>query len=97
MFGLAHPFDGGIAVRRRIPPVTMRHLQRMPPEMQLAHHEWQTTTVTLDELTPSDHLATAMLGLGDDTCVIEHHLIAVGIREQVAAEAADNAYRLSVA
>ena len=96
MFGLTHPFDGGIAVRRRIPPVTMRHLQRMPPTLQRAHHEWQTTTITLDELTRAHHLATAMLGLGDDACVIEHHLVALGIPAHVASEAADNAYRLGV-
>ena len=39
-------------------------------------------------------IAIPMLDLGDDTSVIEHHLVALGIRDAVAAEAADNAYRL---
>jgi hypothetical protein len=94
MFGLAHQIDGGLAVRRRIPPITMRHLQRMPDELQAAHHEWQTTTITLDELTRAHQLATTMADLGDDTAIIEHRLVALGIREPVAAEAADNVYRL---
>lgn len=94
MFGLAHPVDSGLAVRRRIPPITMRHLQRMPEQLQAAHREWQCTTVSLDELTRAHQLATTMLELGDDTSVIEHHLVALGVRDAVAAEAADNACRL---
>lgn len=94
MFGLAHPVDSGLAVRRRVPPITVRHLQRMPEQLQVAHHEWQCTTIGLDELTRAHQLATTMLDLGDDTSVIEHHLVALGVRDAVAAEAADNAYRL---
>lgn len=97
MFGMAHPIEGGLAVRRRIPTVSLRHLRRMPDEVQAAHAEWQHTTIGLDELTRAHHLATAMVGLGDDTVVIEHHLVALGVREAVAAEVADNAYRLKQA
>jgi hypothetical protein len=38
-----------------------------------------------------------MLDVGDDPSVIEHHLIALGVGDAVAAEVADNAYRLSQA
>ncbi len=97
MFGLAHPVDQGLAVRRRIPQVTLRHLQRMPEPLQAAHHEWQTTTIGIDELTRAHRLATTMLDLGDDSTVIEHHLVALGVSDAVAAEVADNAFRLSEA
>jgi hypothetical protein len=95
MFGLAHPVDHGLAVRRRIPQVTLRHLQRMPEPLQAAHHEWQRATVSIDELSRAHRLATTMLDLGDDTAVIEHHLVALGVPDAVAAEVADNAFRLS--
>lgn len=97
MFGLAHPIDDGLAVRRRIPRVTLRHLQRMPEPLQVAHHEWHTTTIGIDELTRAHRLASAMLDVGDDSTVIEHHLIALGVSDAVAAEVADNAFRLSQA
>ena len=97
MFGLAHPVDHGLAVRRRIPQVTLRHLQRMPEPLQVAHHEWQRTTVDVDEFTRAHRLATAMLDLGDESTVIEHHLVALGVSDAVAAEVADNAVRLSQA
>jgi hypothetical protein len=97
MFGLAHPIPDGLAVRRRVPPVSTRHLQRMPLDLQAAHERWQRATIGLDELTRAHQLATTMLRLGDDTSVIEHHLIALGVSDAVAAAAADNAYRLTQA
>ena len=97
MFGLAHPVDGGMAVRRRIPPVSLRHLQRMPEQLQAAHRDWQCTTISLDELTRAHRLATVMVEVGEDAAVIEHHLVALGVSDAVAAEAADNACRLAQA
>jgi hypothetical protein len=105
MFGLAHPVahtavtpgaapGPGLAVRRRVPPVTSRHVQRMPVTLQAAHHDWQCAVVPLDELTRAHTLATTMLDLGDDATVIEHRLVAVGVSAAVAAEVADNALRL---
>ncbi|HUS41326.1 MAG TPA: hypothetical protein VMY16_01550 [Ilumatobacteraceae bacterium] len=94
MFGLAHPIDGGLAVRRRVPPISFRHLRRMPESVQAAHADWLGTSIGVDELTRAHRLATTMLDLGDDPSEIEHHLVALGIGDAVAAEAADNAARL---
>jgi hypothetical protein len=94
MFGLAHPIDGGLAVRRRVPPISFRHLRRMPASVQAAHADWLDSAVGVDDLTRAHRLATTMLDLGDDPSVIEHHLVALGISDAVAAEAADNAARL---
>jgi len=97
MFGLAHPIEQGLAVRRRIPPVSFRHLQRMPDDVQMAHANWTRKTVGLDELTRAHRLALVLLDTGDDTSVVEHHLIALGVSDAVAAEAADNACQLAAA
>jgi hypothetical protein len=35
-----------------------------------------------------------MVEVGDDAAVIEHHLVALGVSDAVAAEAADNVFRL---
>lgn len=44
MFGLAHPLSGGFAVRRRLPDVANRHLQRLPADVQAEHAEWARRT-----------------------------------------------------
>lgn len=95
MFGLAHPIDGGLAVRRRIPPISFRHLRRMPESVQAAHAGWLDTAIGADELHRAHRLATTMLDLGDDPSEIEHHLVALGVSDAVAAEVADNAVRLA--
>ena len=94
MFGLAHPIAGGLAVRRRIPPVSLRHLRRMPDSVQATHAEWLHTAIGIDDVTRAHRLATTMLDLGDDPSVIEHHLVALGVRDAVAAEVAANTYQL---
>jgi hypothetical protein len=96
MFGLAHPIDGGLAVRRRVPPISFRHLRRMPEAVQADHAQWLHRSIGADELHRAHRLATTMLDLGDDVSEIEHHLVALGVSDAVAAEVADNAARLSL-
>jgi hypothetical protein len=95
MFGLAHTLPGGLAVRRRIPPIAQRHLRRMPEELQRAHADWDQRSVSLDELTRAHRLAMAMLDVGDEVELIEHQLLALGISRSVASAAADNAGQLA--
>jgi hypothetical protein len=97
MFGLAHPIDGGLAVRRRIPPVSYRHLRRMPEAVQAEHAAWLADRSEGDQFDRAHRLATTMLDVGDDPLVIEHHLVALGVAHGVAAQVADNACRLSQA
>lgn len=94
MFGLSHQTGDGIAVRRRVPTVAHRHLQRMPPSVQSAHRRWEDSAITVDALSRAHRLALALLESGDDIATIEHHLVALGIDDLTAAEAADNACRL---
>jgi hypothetical protein len=94
MFGMANPIPRGIAVRRRIPEVAQRHLRRMPDALRLAHADWEASTTSLDELERAHALAMAMREVGDDVLAIEHQLVALGVRDPVAAEVADNLVRL---
>lgn len=48
MFGLAQPMSDGYAVRRRIPQVALRHLKRLPAEVQAAHESWLRATAQID-------------------------------------------------
>jgi hypothetical protein len=94
MFGVAHRRTDGIAVRRRIPALSARHLRRMPDELQAMHADWIRTTIHVDELTRAHSLAATMFDLGDDPSVVEHQLVALGVRDAVASETVDNAVRL---
>ncbi|MEM9515924.1 MAG: hypothetical protein AAGA42_13820 [Actinomycetota bacterium] len=90
MFGAAHALSDGYAVRRRLPPVTSRHLRRLPNSVREAHDAWTTAVVTLDGLTRAHRLAMALRECGDDVAVIEHHLVALGVDQATAATVADN-------
>ena len=106
MFGMAHPLPGGgLAVRRRIPPVSYRHLRRMPEQLQLDHATWQpskgsstssggSSKGTSDAFARAHQLAMTMLDVGDDRNVIEHQLRALGVVSTVAAQVADNVAQL---
>ena len=50
IFGMAVARSDGWTVRRRMPAVTARHLQRLPEPVQARHDVWTRTTVRLDEL-----------------------------------------------
>jgi len=89
MFGVAAARSDGWAVRRRIPPISQRHLLRLPADLQERHREWAeaTRTVTLDALARAHTLATAMLDAGDDPSSVEGQLLAVGVPPPAAEEA----------
>jgi hypothetical protein len=40
-FGLARPHAGGLAVRRLLPPLSRRQLERLPVALQEAHRSWE--------------------------------------------------------
>jgi hypothetical protein len=40
IFGLAQFVGEALAVRRRVPTLPQRHLQRLPPSLQVAHGNW---------------------------------------------------------
>jgi hypothetical protein len=79
LFGAAQPISGGLAVRRRLPPVTTRHLQRMPEHLRRAHASWTRTVVDQTELERGLVLAAAMVAVGDDLDVVERQLLGLGV------------------
>lgn len=87
MFGVATQRSDGWTVRRRVPAISQRHLQRLPPELQAQHHQWTRTAVTLDALERAHALASAMIDVGDDPSVLEVQLVALGVPPVAAAEA----------
>jgi hypothetical protein len=86
MFGVAHDVSGGWAVRRRLPAVSQRHLERLPDDLRAAHTRWSHATVDLDTLERGRALALAMIESGDDQSMVEPQLIAVGVPPPAAAE-----------
>jgi hypothetical protein len=79
MFGAARGVDGGLAVRRKLPPVSARQLARMPPYLRNAHDAWRVRTTTPDELRRATLLAEAMRAAGDPPEAIERQLLGLGI------------------
>lgn len=88
LFGMSQTVPGGgLAVRRRVPPVAARHLARMPPQLQAMHQQWRVREYTLDDLERGRALAEVMVAAGDDPEVVERQLLAVGVSPAAAAEA----------
>ena len=90
LFGVSQPTDGGLAVRRRVPPVAARHLMRMPPHLRQAHQQWSlpATRISFDDLERARVLAEAMVETGDDPDAVERQLLALGVLPAAAIEAA---------
>jgi len=89
MFGVVQRLPDEWVVRRRVPLISQRHLLRLPVELQTAHQQWTTTTISLDSLGRAHALAAAMLAAGDDRGLLEPQLVAVGVPAPAAAEACE--------
>jgi hypothetical protein len=87
LFGMSQPVPGGLAVRRRVPPVAARHLARMPESLRAMHARWQVRECTIDDLERGCALAEVMVAAGDDPEVVERQLLAVGVPPAAAVEA----------
>ncbi len=89
LFGAAQPVDGGLAVRRRLPPVSARHLARMPDHLRDAHRGWLRAAVTHEaEVSRARILAAAMLEAGDAVDALERQLLGLGVPPPVATDVA---------
>jgi hypothetical protein len=87
LFGVSQQVPGGLAVRRKVPPVAGRHLARMPDALRAMHLQWQTREYSLSDLQRGRTLAEVMVNAGDDLEVVERQLLAVGVSPAAAAEA----------
>lgn len=92
LFGVAQGYCGGLAVRRRIPPVAARHLARMPDALRDAHPGWVGRPGgSSDGDERGRVLAAALAAVGDDIDAVERQLLALGVAPRVAARLAESA------
>jgi len=98
-FKLARPQGpGALGVRRRIPPLARRHLDRLPPTLQKMHDDWSTAqdrTGVLDEARRrSRRLALKLLDIGADRHAVELQLVRWRVHPAMAHEATEWALSL---
>jgi hypothetical protein len=84
LFGVAHELGGGLAVRRRVPPVSARQLGRMPETLRSAHEGWMRPVDTTAVDRRAGLLAQAMHEAGDEPDRIERQLLALGVEPRLA-------------
>jgi len=80
LFELAEPRpDGVLAVRRRLPPLSRRHVLRLPASLQEVHRCWQEEQLQLPshdgQRRRSRQLALSLLELGENREATEHQLL----------------------
>ncbi len=83
---------GELSVRRRLPPLARRQVERLPPALQETHDRWQQAQLAP---TPGEesrrrgrHLALSLVELGDDIDATERQLLRWQYHPAVAREAA---------
>jgi hypothetical protein len=99
IFKLARPQGpGALSVRRRIPPLPRRHLDRLPPTLQTMHEDWSTSqnrTGVLDEAqSRSRRLALKLLDIGTDRHAVELQLVRWRVHPALAHDATEWALSL---
>ncbi|MDQ6613904.1 MAG: hypothetical protein M3083_03935 [Actinomycetota bacterium] len=81
-----------LAVRRKVPPLTQRQVEHLPPALQTAHRRWQDDQLrvpTGDLLRRRGRLlALSMIELGDDLESAEHRLLKMRYHPALAHDAA---------
>jgi hypothetical protein len=91
-FHMARPLGpGALGVRRRIPPLTLRHLDRLPPSLQTLHAEWSESQARAgghDEARDrARRLAVKLLDIGADRHSVELQLVRWRVHPALADEA----------
>jgi len=83
--------QGALGVRRRIPPLTRRHLDRLPPSLGKLHGEWSVVcdrTGSVDDArNRARRLALRLLDVGIDRSAVEIQLLRWHVHPSVAYDA----------
>jgi hypothetical protein len=92
-FGFAQPVDDRtLAIRRRLPALTRRQLQRLPRSLRDDHEHWVGDAPAAASLDERVHrLARSLLDLGEDPASVERHLVRLGFDVVVVRRALDAA------
>lgn len=90
-YELARVVDGGLEVRRRLPPLNRRQVQRLPEALRQAHDAWQQAQLGAPAAEGARRrartLALTLLELDPDTAAVEQRLVSCGVHPAVAREA----------
>lgn len=77
-FGLARMHGDTIEVRRRVPPLNLAQVSRLPERLRADHAAWQAETMVKptpsDQLRRARRLALGLLDAGDGIEAVEHQL-----------------------
>jgi hypothetical protein len=87
-FGLAQAHSRGLGVRRRLPPLSHRQVERLPIGLQAAHRHWvEGEAGSGRAMARARLLARSMLAVGDEPDAVERQLQLVEVPAPMAAEA----------
>ena len=79
LFGMANEGPYGLAVRRRVPPLARRQVDRLPPHLQAAHAEWiGPQDPASAERERAEAVAVALLQHGEPADEVERKLLLLG-------------------
>lgn len=85
--------QGTIAVRRHLPPISPRHLRRLPPHLQREHAQWERSrddaSAVAESRRRSRRLAALLLEQGDEPDHVERKLSAAGLNPSVCRESVE--------
>jgi hypothetical protein len=88
-FGMAQPHSHGLLVRRRVPPLSQRHVARMAVGLRSAHERWMALAAEPDGAERARLLARTLVAAGELAPGIERDLQVVGIPPRLAGEAVE--------
>lgn len=83
--------EGELAVRRHLPPLARRHVERLPPHLQEDHRRWQDAELRTTEdgqRRRCRQLALSLVELGEDPEAVERQLLRWRYHPGLAHEAA---------
>lgn len=79
LFGMACEGPFGFNVRRRVPPLAKRQLDRLPPHLQAAHAEWSGPgDIASADRQRAEAMAHVLLQHGDPADEVERKLVLLG-------------------
>ena len=82
-----------LAVRRRVPPLNRRQVQRLPESLQASHAEWQQARLQVPTIDHGrvEQLAATLVELGEEVDEIERLLVRLRFEPGLASEVARGA------
>lgn len=89
VFGLARQHSHGLLVRRLVPPLSARQIQRLPDHLQQHHRAWAEPVAPTDELARwrAGALAQVLVDAGEESEAVERALERLGVSPALAAAA----------